>query len=111
MIIDVVDQTRALIDSPVVPGLESQTGIGRSVVSMKHLALTDFKIPVKRNAKHKSIVAAFASSGAATGFAGSAWGKKIAAKKAKANQTDFDRFEAKLKAQEVAKKVAKAIKA
>jgi len=100
-----------LVDSPVTAGAEAITGFGREIVPMKWVALTDFKVDAKRNAKAKQLAKAWADAGVAAGWAKSAWGKKVAAKVAKPKVTDFQRFEAQLKAQEVAKKVRKAVKA
>ena len=100
-----------LVDSPVTAGAEAITGFGREIVPMKWVALTDFKVDAKRNAKAKQLAKAWADAGAAAGWAKSSWGKKVAAKVAKPKVTDFQRFEAQLKAQEVAKKVRKAVKA
>ena len=108
-IVDVVDHTRALVDSPVIPGAEALTGFGRAVVPMKWVALTPLTVGVKRNAKAKSLLAAWAAAGTVAAWAGSKWGKTLAGKAAKVKQTDFQRFEAQLKAQAVATKVRKAL--
>jgi hypothetical protein len=107
--VDVVDHTRALVDSPVIPGAEALTGFGRAVVPMKWVALTPLTVGVKRNAKAKSLLAAWAAAGTVAAWAGSKWGKTLAGKAAKVKQTDFQRFEAQLKAQAVATKVRKAL--
>ena len=108
-IVDVIDHTRALVDSPAIPGAEALTGFGRAVVPMKWVALTPLTVGVKRNAKAKSLVAAWAAAGTVAAWAGSKWGKTLAGKAAKVKQTDFQRFEAQLKAQAVATKVRKAL--
>ena len=106
---DVIDHTRALVDSPAIPGAEALTGFGRAVVPMKWVALTPLTVGVKRNAKAKSLVAAWAAAGTVAAWAGSKWGKTLAGKAAKVKQTDFQRFEAQLKAQAVAPKVRTAL--
>ncbi len=108
-IVDVVDHTRALVDSPAIAGAEAITGFGRAVVPMKWIALTPLTVPVKRNAKAKSIAAAWAAQGTAAKWAGSKWGKTLAGKTAKGKQTDMQRFEAQLKAQALATKVKKIV--
>ncbi len=77
---------------------------------MKWLALTDIKVPVARNARSKSLVAAWEKEGAEGKWKGSAWAKKIAAKAAKAGATDFERFVKKTEKQKLRVKVLKALK-
>ena len=108
---DVVDNTRALVDSPSIEGLESLTGFGRAIVPMKWVALTPMTVAVKRNAKVKSIRAAWAAAGTAAAWKKSKWGAKQAAKVAKTTRTDLQRFEAQLAAQKTSAKVAKALRA
>ncbi len=108
-ILDVVDHTKVLIDSPVTPGAEEITGFGRVVVPMKWIALTDYKVKIVRNQKNKGLLAAWAEEGVASKWKKSSWGKKTQRKITKTTETDLQRFEAQLKAQEVAKKVRKAV--
>merc|ERR1711970_1410905 len=49
----------------------------------KRLSLTDIKIDIGRGAKAKTVDAKWAAT---------SWGKKLAARKAKASANDFDRF-------------------
>ena len=49
-IIDVVDQTRVLVDGPT-----RVTGVSRQIVPLKRIALTDFKVKIGRNARQKSL--------------------------------------------------------
>ena len=96
---------QALIDGP-----EKLTGVRREVIAMKWLALTDFKVPVARNARAKSLTAAWTKEGVLAKWAASAWAKKIAAKAAKANSTDFERFQEKAKKFKLRQAVAKKLK-
>ncbi len=77
---------------------------------MKWLALTDIKVQCARNARAKSLTAAWEKEGALAKWAASAWAKKIAAKAAKANSTDFERFQTKVKKQKLRADVAKKLK-
>ena len=85
VISDIVDQNRALVDRP------DET---RHVISLKRLALTDFKIDIPRLAKKSVLAAKLKETGVFAKFAGSAWGKKLAARSAKAATSDFDRHKA-----------------
>ena len=49
-IIDVVDQTRVLVDGPT-----RVTGVSRQIVPLKRIALTDIKVKIGRNARQKSL--------------------------------------------------------
>ena len=93
---------QALVDGP-----ENITGVRREVIALKWLALTDIKVGAARNARAKSLTAAWEKEGALAKWTGSAWAKKIAAKAAKAASTDFDRFLEKDKKQKVRAQVAK----
>jgi large subunit ribosomal protein L14e len=95
------------LEQALVDGPESLTGIRRSTVAMKWLQPTDIVVPCARNAKLKSLEAAWKKADALEKWKASGWAKKIAAKKAKANSTDFERFVAKTKKQQVRKAVAK----
>lgn len=76
-------------------GPEKITGMRRQVINFKWLRLTDITVGAARNARQKSLSAAWEKAGAEGLWKNSAWAKKIAAKAAKAATTDFDRFKAK----------------
>ena len=75
------------------------------VLSFKWLSLTDLKVVVPLNARQSTLVAAWKAADVQAKWAASAWGKKLAARAAKASMTDFDRFEAKVAKQAIAKKI------
>ncbi len=54
-IIDVVDNNKALIDGP-----ESVTGVRRQVLNFRRMELTDFEIPILRNARERTLKKALA---------------------------------------------------
>ena len=86
-------------------GPESLTGVRRAIVNFKWLSLTDLTVKVARNARQKSLKAAWAAGKVQEAWAATAWAKKIASKAAKAALTDFGRFQAKAKASALRKKV------
>lgn len=77
--------SQALIDRP------DET---RRQINFKRLALTDFKVDIPRLANKTVLKKALAESGAFDKFAATAWGKKLAARAAKAGMTDLDRYKA-----------------
>lgn len=81
------------------------------VLSFKWLSLTDLKVKVPLNARQSTLVAAWKEADIQAKWAASAWGKKLAARAAKKNMTDFDRFEAKVAKQTIAKKIGGGAKA
>ncbi|WIA20050.1 hypothetical protein OEZ86_013705 [Tetradesmus obliquus] len=85
VITDVVDQNRALVDAP------TET---RRIMPFKRMTLTDLTVEIPRLASKKVLTAAFTSADVAGKFAASAWGKKLAARQSKANQNDFERYQA-----------------
>lgn len=114
-IVDILDQNLALIDGPA-----NLTGVKRQVINFKWLQLTDLKasgtvegktVAVGRNARQKTLTKVWKALDIQGKWNKSTWGKKVAAKVAKANSTDLDRFKAKLQKQKVSKAVAKKIKA
>lgn len=100
VISDVVDQNRALIDRP---------DIVRRVESFRRLTLTDYKIDIPRLAKKSVLKAKLAESDVFAKFAASSWGKKLAARTAKANMTDFDRYKAMVVKCKRARAIRKAV--
>ena len=99
-IVDIVDANLALVDGAGAPA-----GPRRQVINFKWLSLTDLKVEkMARNSRATTIAKAWAAQGLAAKWAGSAWGKKLAAKAAKSELTDLGRFKVKLAKQEAAKK-------
>jgi large subunit ribosomal protein L14e len=89
-----------LLDGPT-----NLTGVGRHVINIKWVALTDLKVKVARNARQKTLTQAWTEAGTMDKWNATAWAKKIAAKKTKASLTDFQRFQAKNKQQKLMKAV------
>jgi large subunit ribosomal protein L14e len=91
---------QALVDGP-----ENLTGVRRQVINFKWLSLTDFVLPVARNARQKTLTAAWKKADIQKKWEATSWAKRVAARKARAAQTDLDRFKTKLVKQRVAKAV------
>ena len=86
-IIDVVDSNKALVDGP-----KDLTGVVRQMIPFKRLSLTDLVAKVPRNAPYKVLKAAWTDEDIMGKWEATSWAKKLAAKKARANMSDFDRF-------------------
>ncbi|BBG92517.1 Ribosomal protein L14 [Prunus dulcis] len=80
VIVDVLDQNRALVDSP---------DMVRSQMNFKRLSLTDIKIDIKRVPKKKELLAAME---AAEEVGEQLLGRKLIVQKRRASLNDFDRF-------------------
>lgn len=75
------------------------------MINVKWVAVTDIKIKAPRNSRQKTLTKVWAAEGVQAKWDASSWAKKIAAKKAKASQTDFQRFQAKVAQQKLMKAV------
>eukprot|EP00567_Pseudictyota_dubia_P016529 CAMPEP_0197451336 /NCGR_PEP_ID=MMETSP1175-20131217/28491_1 /TAXON_ID=1003142 /ORGANISM="Triceratium dubium, Strain CCMP147" /LENGTH=124 /DNA_ID=CAMNT_0042984019 /DNA_START=46 /DNA_END=420 /DNA_ORIENTATION=+ len=98
-IVDVVDGNRALVDGPV-----SLTGTSRQMINFRRLALTDFKVKIGRNARHKALAKAWEKANILEKWNESAWAKRIARRKARVASTDFERFSAMVEKKAARKK-------
>ena len=87
-IIDVVDQNRVLVQG--ADGSEAK--VARQILSLKRVALTDFKVKIGRNARQKSLNKAWTKGDIWNKWNNSSWAKKLAAKKKRASSNDFMRF-------------------
>nr|CBU30417.1 putative 60S ribosomal protein L14 [Polytomella sp. Pringsheim 198.80] len=83
VIVDVVDQNRALCDFP---------NSVRQVIPFKRLSITDLKVDIARSPLKKTLKAAVESAGVVAKFSASSWGQKLAKRASKAASSDFDRF-------------------
>merc|ERR1712085_177388 len=82
-IIDIVDQKRVVVDGP-----ESVTGVRRHMMPIKRLSLTDLKATIPRGAREKTLKLALQKDDIMKKWASTSWGKKVAAKAARANMSD-----------------------
>merc|ERR1712000_610834 len=85
VIIDVLDNNKALVHG-VTPGFS------RQLINFKRLNLTDCVLKISRSASSKSIKKAVAEDKVEEKLAQSNASKRNAARAAKANRNDFDRF-------------------
>ncbi|XP_073156549.1 large ribosomal subunit protein eL14z [Henckelia pumila] len=83
VIVDVIDQNRALVDAP---------DMVRCQMNFKRLSLTDIKIDIKRGPKKKTLVAAMEAADVKNKWESSSWGRKLIVQKRRAALNDFDRF-------------------
>ncbi|KAL2325146.1 hypothetical protein Fmac_024204 [Flemingia macrophylla] len=83
VIVDVIDQTRALVDAP---------DMVRTQINLKRLSLTDIKIDIKRIPKKKDLIKAMEDADVKNKWEKSSWGRKLIVKKRRASLNDFDRF-------------------
>merc|ERR1739838_487912 len=86
-IIDIVDQKRVVVGGP-----ESLTGVRRHMMPIKRLSLTDLKATIPRGAREKTLKLALEKDDVMNKWAATSWSKKLKAKEARANMTDFDHF-------------------
>lgn len=80
--------TQCLVEGPA-----ELTGIARQMIPFKRLALTDFKVAIPKNARQKTVKSAWTQAKILEKWENTAWAKKLAAKKKRANLTDFERFQ------------------
>lgn len=83
VIVDVVDQNRALVDAP---------DMVRVAMNFKRLSLTDIKIDIPRMPKKKQLTEAIESAEVHIKWENSSWGRKLIVQKKRASLNDFDRF-------------------
>mmetsp|Transcript_20396 Transcript_20396/g.40762 ORF Transcript_20396/g.40762 Transcript_20396/m.40762 type:complete len:135 (+) Transcript_20396:116-520(+) len=86
-IVDVVDQNKCLVEGPA-----DITGVSRQVLPYKRLSLTDLKVAIPRNARAKTLKAAWAKADTLQTWEASSWAKKLENKKRRGAQSDFMRF-------------------
>merc|ERR1712002_142408 len=84
-IANVVDQNRILIDGPC-------SDVPRTVVNLKQVQLTKFKISIPWGYRTGGIKKIWEKENINAQWAETKWAKKIASKAVKASLTDFDRF-------------------
>ncbi|XP_026429663.1 60S ribosomal protein L14-1-like [Papaver somniferum] len=87
VIVDVIDQNRALVDAPDM--VRSQMSFGR-------LSLTYIKIDIGRIPKKKVLIGAMEAADVKKKWERSSWGRKFIVQKKRASLNDFDRFKVML---------------
>ena len=86
VIVDVVDINTALIIGPT-------TGVDKQVMPFKRLSLTEYVLPIKRNASSATVGKAFDSEGILAKWEATAFGKRQVARLRRAKLNDFERFQ------------------
>ncbi|GMH77785.1 hypothetical protein TL16_g07533, partial [Triparma laevis f. inornata] len=102
-IVDIVDGNKCLIDG-------CNTGVTRQIITFRRIALTDLTCEIGRGARAATIKAAWKKGEVAEAWAKSSWAKKLAAKAARGNTSDFDRFKIMVARKQKSKIVAAKVK-
>eukprot|EP00051_Salpingoeca_urceolata_P026150 m.476270 g.476270 ORF g.476270 m.476270 type:complete len:135 (-) comp20484_c0_seq1:34-438(-) len=92
VIVDVIDQNRALIDGP-------NSNVARRAANFKTLSLTDLTIKVPASAGSTAVAKAWKAADVTTKWEQTAWAKKLATRAKRANLNDFERFVVKINKQ------------
>merc|ERR1711915_329428 len=85
VILDVVDQNRALVDGPC-------TGVSRKQINFKALHLTSLKMEIPRAVRTGTLTKAWTKQGMQGKWEATGWAKKLADREKRAQLSDFDRF-------------------
>ncbi|PVD21472.1 hypothetical protein C0Q70_19645 [Pomacea canaliculata] len=85
VIVDVIDQNRALVDGPC-------SGVTRQDINFKALHLTKLKINIGASARTGTVRKAWEKEDISTKWEQTTWAKKLAARKRRSELTDFERF-------------------
>ena len=104
-IIDVVDQNKCLIDGPA-----NLTGVTRQVIPYGRIALTDLTVKISRNARQKTLTAAWTEAEIQAKWDATSWAKKLVAKKKRATLSDFGRFKVMVARKQKSSIIAKKMK-
>mmetsp|Transcript_60542 Transcript_60542/g.187569 ORF Transcript_60542/g.187569 Transcript_60542/m.187569 type:complete len:133 (-) Transcript_60542:118-516(-) len=104
-IIDIVDQQRVVVDGP-----ESVTGVARHMMPIRRLSLTDFKANIIRGAREKTLRQGLEKGDIMAKWSATSWAKKLKAREARENMTDFERFKLMMAKKKRSKAIKKALK-
>merc|ERR1711971_142271 len=85
VILDVIDQNRALVDGPC-------TGVSRKQINFKALHLTSLKMEIPRAVRTGTLTKAWKKEGMQKKWEATSWAKKLADREKRAQLSDFDRF-------------------
>ncbi|XP_038681036.1 60S ribosomal protein L14-2-like [Tripterygium wilfordii] len=83
VIVDVLDQNRALVDAP---------DMIRTQMNFKRLSLTDIKIEINWVPRKKNLIEAMEKADVKNKWENNSWGRKLIVQKRRASLNDFDRF-------------------
>lgn len=85
VVIDIVDQNKCFIDGP-------STGVVRQVISYNRISMTDFILPIQRNARQKTLLEKWTETDMDAKWEATSWAKKLASQKKRTALNDFGRF-------------------
>nr|ABX44817.1 putative 60S ribosomal protein RPL14 [Flustra foliacea] len=85
VIVDVIDQNRALVDGPC-------SGVSRQMINFKSLQLTKFLVKVGPGARTNTVTKAWKKADITAKWAESSWAKRQESLAVRASMSDFDRF-------------------
>ncbi|PFH36799.1 ribosomal protein RPL14 [Besnoitia besnoiti] len=85
-VVDIINQTRVLVDGAGV------TGVKRQSMPVRRIALTDQYLKIPRSVRSATLKKALEKDDVIAKFNQTSWGKKRQVKEQRANMTDFDRF-------------------
>ncbi|XP_023221198.1 60S ribosomal protein L14-like [Centruroides sculpturatus] len=85
VIVDIIDQNRALVDGPC-------SGVTRQSIQFKKLRLTKFRIKIPHSTSTKTVRKAWEKENISEKWKETPLAKKIEARKKRVNMNDFDRF-------------------
>ena len=103
VICDVIDNRRVLVDNP-------SQNVQRQAVRLQDINLTSLKIAIPHGARGGAVKRAYEKADIDAAWAKTAWAKKLAVKKRRAELTDFERFKVKVIKQQKARLIKKAKK-
>jgi large subunit ribosomal protein L14e len=91
VILEIIDQNRALVDGP-----STVTGVLRQQMNFKRLSLTNIKIKIHRSARLKQLTKAFNDAKVLEQWSKNSYAKKLENQKKRDSLNDFDRFKVML---------------
>ncbi|XP_065827446.1 large ribosomal subunit protein eL14-like [Oscarella lobularis] len=103
VIVDLVDQKRALVDGPC-------SGVIRQALNIKSLALTDIMIKVAPSQGTSGIRRIWKANEVSEQWEKTSWAKRLAMKAKRVKATDFERFKIKVAKQQKSRVIRSKVK-
>jgi len=94
-VIEVLDQNRILVEGPKVP---------RQVLNVRRINLTPFKVDFHRGSRSSFVLKAMEDAKVQKKFDETVYGKSLLARRAKMNESDFERFQRRMATKKAAAK-------
>jgi len=105
-VLDIVDQSRALVDGPV-----AVTGLKRQTIPLTWLSITNIAFKCPRGARPSTLAKHLEKYDIINQYNNTARAKKVAASKVRANLSDFQRFQVLVLRKKRAKAINTSLKA